>query len=346
MEPQRGLQRRSHWADAGIREREHLQEWVISNPEIMGHDVLVVTMEFDRWISAGGSTQQDRLDILGLDRAGRLVVSELKRGRAPDTVQMQALNYAAMASRFSLDLLASAHAKYLERRGEVGVSPPDALARLQDWAPELSDDTLGSPRIIMLASDFPPSVTATAVFLHENGISIQLTRFQAYRTESEEILVTVSQLWPVPNAEDFTISPRSSARAERQILRERTRRANFLQRLVAAGEPKEGEELRIVVPGGVIRTSMQSNNGLREDSMRAQIRWRHDVREPAAWLQDGNSYSLLNLLREIIERATGEKPRVKVWVPIWFLASDRRTLIHIADAVSSSTEEGPERGDG
>ena len=35
--------------EAGLREREHLQEWVLAHPEILGENVLVVTFEFDRW---------------------------------------------------------------------------------------------------------------------------------------------------------------------------------------------------------------------------------------------------------------------------------------------------------
>jgi hypothetical protein len=30
-----------------LREREHLQEWVLAHPEIIGRDVLVVTSEFN-----------------------------------------------------------------------------------------------------------------------------------------------------------------------------------------------------------------------------------------------------------------------------------------------------------
>ena len=33
--------------EAGLREREHLQEWVLAHPEIIGPDVMVVTFEFD-----------------------------------------------------------------------------------------------------------------------------------------------------------------------------------------------------------------------------------------------------------------------------------------------------------
>ena len=36
-------------ADAGLRERDDLQEWVLAHPEILGPDVMIVTFEFDRW---------------------------------------------------------------------------------------------------------------------------------------------------------------------------------------------------------------------------------------------------------------------------------------------------------
>lgn len=87
-------------AEAGLREREHLQEWVISNPQIVGEDVLIVTFEFDRWLPAATSKSRgrDRLDILGLDTGGTLVVVEVKRDAAPDTVEMQAIKYASMAA--------------------------------------------------------------------------------------------------------------------------------------------------------------------------------------------------------------------------------------------------------
>src|SRR5262249_16527161 len=79
--------------DAGLRERRDLQEWVISHPEILGPEVLIVAFEFDRWMASSGGRERDRLDVLGLGRDGRLVVAELKRDRAPDTSEMQAIKY-------------------------------------------------------------------------------------------------------------------------------------------------------------------------------------------------------------------------------------------------------------
>jgi RecB family endonuclease NucS len=90
-------------AEAGLTERADLQEWVIANPEILGSNVRVITFEFDRWRNASGEPERDRLDVLGLDPDGHLVVAELKCDRAPDTVEMHAIKYAAMASRFTPD---------------------------------------------------------------------------------------------------------------------------------------------------------------------------------------------------------------------------------------------------
>lgn len=81
--------------EAGLEERQDLQEWVIGHPEILGPDVLIVTFEFGQWWSAShGQAAADRL-VLGLDESGHLVVAELKHDAAPDTVEMQALKYAA-----------------------------------------------------------------------------------------------------------------------------------------------------------------------------------------------------------------------------------------------------------
>ena len=77
---------------------------------------MVTTIEYDGFVVAGGA-QKDRLDVLGLDPDGHLIVAELKRGIAPDPVEMQAVKYAAMASRFTLKTLASAHAAFKTRRG-------------------------------------------------------------------------------------------------------------------------------------------------------------------------------------------------------------------------------------
>jgi hypothetical protein len=148
-------------ASAGLYERRHLQEWVLTHPEILGSDAKVVTFEFDRWVGGPSDSTADRLDVLAVDRTGRLIVAELKRDKAPGAVTMQAINYAAMVSRFSLDTLSEAHAAYLGS----DVTPTQAREQLQEWAAEISDETLAPPQIVLLASEFGRTTTNTALFL-------------------------------------------------------------------------------------------------------------------------------------------------------------------------------------
>ncbi|MFD3676072.1 hypothetical protein [Streptomyces sp. NPDC058613] len=52
-------------AAEGMLERQHLQEWVIAHPQVLGESVLVITSEFDRWADTDGVSARDRLDVLG-----------------------------------------------------------------------------------------------------------------------------------------------------------------------------------------------------------------------------------------------------------------------------------------
>jgi hypothetical protein len=197
-------------SDAGFLERSHLQEWVVAHPEILGNGVKIVTLEFAQWRAASGTPERDRLDVLGLDRSGRLVVAELKRDVAPDTVEMQALKYAAMASRFSREELAAEHARFHSQRGDA-MTADQALEALDAHCGGVIPENLAKPRIVLLASSFPAVVTATTVWLTEMSLDITLMTFQAYR-DDDRVIVTVSQLYPVADVAEFTVAPARSAK--------------------------------------------------------------------------------------------------------------------------------------
>ena len=316
------------FADAGIREREHLQEWVLTYPQILGEDLRIVSFEFDRWLAGSGEPTHDRLDVLALDRSGRLVVAELKRDRAPGTVNMQALNYAAMVSRFSLDTLADVYAAH---RGSAQLSSEQALAELREWAPELSDETLGPPRMVLVAADFGPQVTNTSLFLYESGIDIRLVRVQLYRTGAGELVLTTSQLLPVPTAETFMIRPRSAPPAQAAARDARARRASIPQRLVDHQVFSEGQSLRIVVPAGVGEDREAIGAWLEEEPTRRSVTWRQDPQQPVTWAVDDQPYNLTSLIRHVIELATGQPPRTPPWGPNWYRDDTDQNLAKLAD---------------
>jgi hypothetical protein len=317
------------FADAGLLERDDLQEWIVARPEILGADLLVVSFEFDRWEAYGGVRSYDRLDVLALDRAGRLVVAELKRDRAPDTITMQALNYAAMVSRFSLDVLADVYARHLGSN----TGAEEAVVKLREWAPELADDTLAPPGVVLVASDFGSQVTNTALFLYENGIDIRLVEVKLYRTVSGDVVLTTSQLLPVPDAESFMVRPRSAPTAQAATRQARARRASIPERLVSQDVFHDGQQLAIVVPTGVREDRNAIAAWLDAEGPRRVVTWRQDAYAPVAWAVDGQTYNLTTLIRHIIELATSEPPRTQVWGPNWYRDDSDRTLAKVADAL-------------
>ena len=309
-------------ADAGLRERSDLQEWVRKNPEILGDGVYIVTFEFGAWRARDGRAA-DRLDLLGLDDDGRLVVAELKRGPAPDTVEMQAIKYAAFASRFTPQTLAEAHAAYLSRVSGEAVSAEDALVRLEEHAGgELDADLLLEPRIALMAASFPPQVTASVVWLTEMGLKVSLIEFNAYRTE-HDLVLTVSQTWPVADVEDFMVSPRQAEiRAADERVRTRRER-NAVATLVAEGAIGDGEQLELELRGIRPAWRSQVEEWVREDPRRGLAVWRNDPVRPLRWTLGGGDWSPTGLAKELVERATGERPAVISGPRAWKTKSGR-----------------------
>ncbi|MFC6015215.1 endonuclease NucS domain-containing protein [Plantactinospora solaniradicis] len=300
--------------EAKFWETKHLQQWMVEHPKAIAEGARVVAVEFNKWTTSAGKSIADRLDILAIDQTGRLIVVELKRDKAAGAVTMQAINYAAMVRRMSLDDLAEIYAAHL---GE-GTSPESALDTLREWAPELSDETLSPPRIVLMAGDFGPTITNTALFLVEQGIDLRLVRYQLYRLANQQLVLSVSQLIPVPEAEEFMVRPKSSPATQAMATQARTKNASIPERLVANELIAEGDKLKIVVPGGVAEDRETIRIWLSEQVERSVVTWRPDAKSPVIWAVDNKSYNLTGLIRRIIEQATGEDPRTQVWGPNWY----------------------------
>lgn len=191
----------------GLREREHLQKWVVGNPEVLGPGTQVITTEYDQWQNSDGEPVRDRLDVLGIDPDGRLVVAELKRGPAPATIHMQAVNYAAMVSRLTVADVADLLSKSTDdcRNALTLPTDVDGIASALETVLGMSESTIRSPRIVLIASDFPPTVTAATVWLNEQGVEITLVRFRPYRLNDGSVIVSFARIFPPPDTEEFTI---------------------------------------------------------------------------------------------------------------------------------------------
>ena len=95
------------FAALNIWERQHVQEWIRQTPEILGEELLVVSIEFDRF-----DNSSDRLDVLAIDRSGNLVVVELKRNSFAGYADLQSIRYAAMVSSMTIQKLLPYYTQY------------------------------------------------------------------------------------------------------------------------------------------------------------------------------------------------------------------------------------------
>src|SRR3954447_13191260 len=108
-----GLQEReiAQFAALGLYERSDLQRLLRDKIEALGEDLLVIAEEFGDWEDA-----RRRIDLLAIDKVGRLVVIELKRTDDGGHMELQALRYAAMVSSMQFDEVATAYARHLSMR--------------------------------------------------------------------------------------------------------------------------------------------------------------------------------------------------------------------------------------
>ncbi|QXC60785.1 MGMT family protein [Aquihabitans sp. G128] len=326
-------------SDAGLRERDDLQEWVIAHPEILGPDVLVITFEYDRWRSSTGDRERDRLDVLGIDRDGRLVVAELKRDKAPETVEMQAIKYAALASRFTEDDLVEQLARSLRQRTGSAVEEDEARATLLDWVVELDAEVLSQPRIVLVAGSFPPVVTSTVHWLNQMGVHITLQSVQAYRVFEDRTIVTVSQLYPLPEVEELLVSP-SRVNDTVDAKQRRRREGSTVVRLVRSGQIADGTEL-VMRPTTSVDASTRSEieAWLADNPDRARAVWRNDSRAPIEWAVNGERYRPTALVN-IALAAVGVTRSVRG--PEWWVLPDGRSLVEAAGpAAGGAFDWGP-----
>ncbi len=184
----------------GFREREHLQEWIAKQPDVLGEDLLIIQKEF-----SGFSDTQERLDLLALDKQGALVIIENKLDDTGRDVTWQALKYASYCSGLSKSNIANIYQNYLDKM-QPGAKAEDLLCEFfgnQDFA----DITLNkgvTQRIILIAANFRKEVTSTVLWLLNFKVRLQCFRATPYAM-GEELFLNVEQIIPTQDTEEYMI---------------------------------------------------------------------------------------------------------------------------------------------
>ena len=198
------------FSEHGLKERGDIQRLLKANISVVAEGVRIIAEEFGDF-----EESRRRIDLLGVDREGNLVVIELKRGEDGGHMELQAIRYAAMVSSMTLDQAIAAHTRMLSGPDAEVVARKEILEFLElDSAEEaeLTDEV----RIILVAADFSAELTTSVIWLNRHGIDLTCVRLKPYRM-GDELLVDVTQIIPLPEAADYEIKVRAQAQEIKKV---------------------------------------------------------------------------------------------------------------------------------
>lgn len=179
-----------------IRERQDLQRLLKDNIDVISKGTLVISEEYTGW---SGSLR--RIDLLGIDPDGTLVVIELKRTEDGGHMELQGIRYAAMASVLTFEDIVRVFGSYLERCGKSDDAEEVLREHLET---EDVEEVAAKVRIVLASADFSQEVTTTVLWLNEQSLDIRCVRMVPYEDKGA-VYLDVQQIIPVPEAADYTV---------------------------------------------------------------------------------------------------------------------------------------------
>ncbi len=289
-----------------ILERQHIEEWVIEQPQILGEELLIISSEFN-----GYDKLNERLDVLALDPSGSVVVVELKRDKADKTTDLQALKYASYIANFSATDIQELYRDFWNSRKEESIQPEKVGEIFQEFLSE-ADETItigdegyaefeldNKPRIILAAGDFGKEITSPAYWLIEQyGLKIRCVELQGYEVDGK-LFVNTRVVLPVPETEEYVAKRRE--KQEEQESQKRGRAIHVLLNDILA----EGDIVVFNKEQTRFDINTESENA---DIFKAKVTGKTGQSNNIRWLYDGEEYSFTALTKAVVKELTGEEP--------------------------------------
>jgi hypothetical protein len=197
------------FSELGFRERSNLQEWLANNPEALGEDILIIQKEFN-----GFSDTNERLDLLGLDKQGNLIVIENKLDDSGKDVTWQSLKYASYCSTLTKEQIIRIYQDYLNKH-KPNENAEENLLHFFDSTDisEISINSGSKQRIILVAGNFRKEVTSTVLWLMNYNLRIQCFKVKPLQLD-ELLFLEITQIIPVKEAEEYQIKIAEKAQVE------------------------------------------------------------------------------------------------------------------------------------
>ena len=217
--------------EINCKERKDLQEWIVSNPTILGEDLLIIQKEF-----SGFENTNERLDLLALDKDSNLVIIENKTDDTGRDVVWQAIKYASYCSSLSTSEITQIFKEYSQKYN----LDLDIEKEILDFYEIDSLDSLvlnkeNTQRIILVAKKFRKEVLSAVNWLINYGVNIlciEITPFKA----GNDVFLDHKQIIPIKGMEENIIrlaeKNKEFQNKEKTLARSKNLRSRFWEKLI------------------------------------------------------------------------------------------------------------------
>lgn len=306
-----------------------IEEWIIETPSILGEDLLIVASQYAKFDKTA-----ERPDVLALDPEGKLVVVELKRDRADDTTDLQAIKYASYCSTISAEELQQDYRTFWNQRraDDDQLTPEEVGETFQNFLGEdigTTDDGYADfvlddrPRILLAAGSFGPEITTPVVWLErEFGMDVTCVELEAHK-QGGEVFVSSRRVLPIPEAEQYMARRRAKEREQSGSSRRNERTITVL---LDEGLVEEGDI--VIFTGDSVPEDADPQYDPDDDFWRGRITGKTGRSDNVEWVETGSEYSFTALAQEVLERATGREYKINGY-PYWRHPGHGMTLADI-----------------
>ena len=304
-----------------IWEKRDVQEWVRGYPEMLGENLLILTVEFDQFVNSS-----NRLDVLAMDHSGNLVVVELKRDSVSAYSDLQAIRYAAMVSSMTIEKLLPYYIAYRKKTYNESISEGEAEQQIRDFVEDDSFKELSTkPRIILCSEGFSQEITTTVLWLRASTIDISCVRITPYRVGAQ-IIIVPAIIIPLPEAKRYLTEIKIKEEEREQSshgTRAKTMRILIQNGLVAIGET-------IYLKKG-LPPYVQGHYKENDPMFQAKITGKLGRSDAVQWMKDGSEYSITSLASKVFKHfEPNQKDPPSLNGSLYWTKSDGRSLAEIA----------------
>jgi len=223
------------FSEMQMTERHDFQEWIVGNPAMLGEDLLIIAKEF-----SGFDKTNERLDLLALDKNGKLVIIENKTDDSKKDTVWQALKYKSYCAILTKSNVCEIYQKYLGTKGKA----EERISYFFNGQDFEEIELNSKQRIILVAAKFRPEVISTALHLREYGMDISCIKVTLY-AEGDKLFLDSKRILPVDELEEYRVRYLAKKQEDDEFAKKQAPRHALLNRFWNYALPKLHEKTGI-----------------------------------------------------------------------------------------------------